>query len=83
MAVITKKPNPLPQNCAQLCAGLHISSVGSELTASSPLLIEESSDSSTQSLAPGTLLSSNTVSIKEGASYPYNALNGDILIDIW
>ena len=82
MAVIAGKTNPLPQNCAQLYVGLHISSADSELTASSPLLIEESFDSSTQSLAPGTLLSPNTVSIKEGASYPYNALDSDILIDI-
>jgi hypothetical protein len=44
MAVITEKPNPLPQNCVEPCVGLHISSVGYELTANSPSLIEESSD---------------------------------------
>jgi hypothetical protein len=45
MVVIAGKPNPLPQNCAQLYVGLHISSADSKLTASSPLLIEESFNS--------------------------------------
>jgi hypothetical protein len=52
MAVIVEKPNPLPQNCARLCAGLHISSAGSEPFASSPSLPTESSDSPPPSLWP-------------------------------
>jgi hypothetical protein len=59
-------------------------SADSEMTASSPLLIAESYGFLPPNpLAFGTLLSPNEASINEGASYPYNALNGVILMDIW
>jgi hypothetical protein len=52
MAVIAEKPNPLPQNCARLCVGLHISTAGSESSASSPSLTVESFESPPPSLWP-------------------------------
>jgi hypothetical protein len=52
MAVIAEKPDPLPQNCARLCDDMHRSSVGYELSTSSPSLPTESSNSPPPSLWP-------------------------------